>query len=319
MPRLPFQMLLIAVLSAAMPLFARAVQDPAQDQQPPDQQVFKTDAELVVLHVNVFNGRSDAVPNLPQSAFTVFEDDKPQDIAFFEAGDVPVTVGLVIDNSTSMLTQRELVVAGTNAFAESSHPEDQMFAIVFNEHVRRGLPEAIEFTTNRLQLAASLRRFPPGGKTALYDAVIAGLDQLEKGAYQKHVLILLSDGGDNASRSAEKEMLERVGSSSALIYTVVDPEAFGPGEGNTGVLRRLAKQSGGLAYFPKNQHDLVDDFKEIAGNIRRGYSIGYAPANGSHQHNRPHRVKVAVRVPGRSDLSVRVRNGYAESDTPGTP
>jgi Ca-activated chloride channel homolog len=314
MQRLPSQILLIAVLSAAVPLFARAAQDPAQDQQ-----VFKTDAELVVLHVNVFNGRSDAVPNLPQSAFTVLEDDKPQDIAFFEAGDVPVTVGLVIDNSTSMLTQRALVVTGTNAFAESSHPEDQMFAIVFNEHVRRGLPEAIEFTTNRLQLAASLTRFPPGGKTALYDAVIAGLDQLEKGAYQKHVLILLSDGGDNASRSAEKEMLERVESSSALIYTVVDPEVFGPGEGNTGVLRRLAKRSGGLAYFPKNQRDLVEDFKEIAGNIRRGYSIGYAPATGSHQHNRPHRVKVTVRVPGRSDLSVRVRNGYAESDSPGTP
>jgi VWFA-related protein len=120
-------------------------------------------------------------PISPQSAFTVYEDGKPQDIAFFEAGDVPVTVGLVIDNSTSMLTERDLVVAGTRAFAESSHPEDQMFAVVFNERVRLGLPSSIDFTTNRLQLIASLARFRPGGKTALYDAVIAGLDQLEKG------------------------------------------------------------------------------------------------------------------------------------------
>ena len=309
----------IAVAIAALPLLSTAQeQRPAEQPPPEEQQVFKAGAELVVLHVNVFDGRSDAVPNLPQNAFTIYEDGKPQDIAFFEAGDVPVTVGLVIDNSTSMLTERDLVVAGTRAFADSSHPEDQMFAIVFNERVRLGLPKSIEFTTNRLQLVASLARFTPGGKTALYDAVIAGLDQLDKGAYQKHVLVVLSDGGDNASEHTEKEMLRRVEASSALIYTIVDPDVFTPGEGNRGVLRRLAKLSGGLAYFPKSERQVVENFTEIAGNIRRGYSIGYAPGNGSHEHDRPHRLKVTVRVPGRSDLSVRVRNGYAESDSPGT-
>jgi Ca-activated chloride channel homolog len=310
--------LLIAVATAALPLLSAAQEQRPPDQPPEDRQVFKAGAELVVLHVNVFNGRSDAVPNLPQSAFTVYEDGKPQDIAFFEAGDVPVTVGLVIDNSTSMLTERALVFAGTRAFADSSHPEDQMFAIVFNEHVRLGLPSTLEFTTNRLQVIASLARFTAGGKTALYDAVIAGLDHLEKGAYQKHVLVVLSDGGDNASEHTEKEMLQRVQASSALIYTIVDPDVFTPGEGNRGVLRRLAKLSGGLAYFPKSERELVANFMEVAGNIRRGYSIGYAPGSNSHEHNRPHRVKVAVRVPGRSDLSVRVRNGYAEDDSPGT-
>jgi len=191
--------------------------------------------------------------------------------------------------------------------------------VVFNEHVRLGLPSSVEFTTNRLQLVGSLARFPPGGKTAFYDAVIAGLDQLDKGAYQKHVLVVLSDGGDNASQHTEKEMLRRVEASSALIYTIVDPDVFTPGEGNRGVLRRLAKLSGGLAYFPKGERELVENFMEIAGNIRRGYSIGYAPGSSNgHEHDRPHRVKVTVRVPGRSDLSVRVRNGYAESDSPGT-
>jgi len=309
----------IAVVIAALPLLGTAQeQRPAEQPRPEEQQVFKAGAELVVLHVNVFDGRSDAVPNLPRNAFTIYEDGNPQDIAFFEAGDVPVTVGLVIDNSTSMLTERDLVVAGTRAFADSSHPEDQMFAIVFNERVRLGLPKSIEFTTNRLQLIASLARFTPGGKTALYDAVIAGLEQLDKGAYQKHVLLVLSDGGDNASEHTEKEMLRRVEASSALIYTIVDPDVFTPGEGNRGVLRRLAKLSGGLAYFPKSERQVVENFTEIAGNIRRGYSIGYAPGNGSHEHDRPHRLKVTVRVPGRSDLSVRVRNGYAESDSPGT-
>jgi Ca-activated chloride channel homolog len=310
--------LLIAVIAAALPLLSGAQERRPSEPSPDEPQVFRAGAELVVLHVNVFDGRSDAVPNLPQSAFTVFEDDKRQDIAFFEAGDVPVTVGLVIDNSTSMIAERNLVLAGTNAFAASSHPEDQMFAVIFNEHVRMGLPSSVEFTTNRLQLVGSLARFPPGGKTALYDAVLAGLDQLEKGAYQKHVLVVLSDGGDNASTHTEKEMLHRVEASSALIYTIVDPDVFTPGEGNRGVLRRLAKLSGGLAYFPKSERKVVEDFTEIAGNIRRGYSIGYAPGTNGHEHNRPHRVKVTVRVPGRSDLSVRVRNGYAELDSLGT-
>lgn len=310
--------LLSMVVAAVLPLIGAAQEQGASEQTPAEPKVFKAGAELVVLHVNVFDGRSDAVPNLPQGVFTVYEDEKPQDISFFEAGDVPVTVGLVIDNSTSMLTERNLVLAGTNAFAASSHPEDQMFAVVFNENVRLGLPGTIDFTTNRLQVIGSLARFPAGGKTALYDAVIAGLDHLEKGAYQKRVLIVLSDGGDNASQHSEKEMLQRVESSSALVYTVVDPDVFTPGEGDKGVLRRLARLSGGVAYFPKSERELVENFTDIAGNIRRGYSIGYAPGNSSHEHNRPHRVKVAVRVPGRSDLSVRVRNGYAESDSTGT-
>jgi len=275
-------------------------------------------AELVVLHVNVFDKRSDAVPQLPQSAFTVFEDDKPQDIAFFSAGDVPVTIGLIIDNSTSMLTERDMVVSGASAFAESSHPDDQMFAIVFNEHVRKGLPDTIEFTKNRLQLRASLVRFPPGGKTAFYDAVIAGLDHLEKAGYQKRVLVVMSDGGDNASRHTEQEMLDRVSSSSALVYTVLDPNVVVPGESKPAALRRLAKLSGGVSYFPKTDRDLVADFQEIAGNIRRGYSIGYSPSGAQHHHDQRHRVKVMVRVPGRTDLSVRVRNGYTEPVTPGT-
>jgi Ca-activated chloride channel family protein len=295
----------IAMVIAAVPLAVFAAQD---------EQVFKAAAELVVLHVNVFDGRSDAVPDLPQSAFTVFEDDRPQEISFFSAGDVPVTVGLVIDNSTSMLTEQDVVLAGTKAFASSSHPEDEMFTIVFNEHVRRGLPDTVQFTTNRLQVEGSLARYPAGGKTALYDAVIEALNHLDRGMYQKHVLVVLSDGGDNASRHSEKEMLDRVAMSSAIVYTVVDPDAFAAGEGDKGVLRRLAKLSGGVAYFPNSRREVIEDFEEIAGNIRRGYSIGYAPPSEHHVRNQTHKVKVLVRAAGRKDLSVRVRNEYMESD-----
>jgi VWFA-related protein len=300
--------LLGAAFCAAIPLVVHARQDA---------EVFKSGAELVVLHVIVFDKRSDAVPELPQSAFTIFEDGKAQEIEFFSAGDVPVTVGLIVDNSTSMLTEREMVLSGAAAFAESSHPEDEMFALIFNEHVRHWLPCSIDFTKNRLQLRASLQRFTPGGKTAFYDAVIAGLDHLEKAGYQKRVLVVLSDGGDNASQHSEKEMLDRVSSSSALVYTVLDPNAVVPGESKPAVLRRLAKLSGGVAYFPRTSRDLVAAFQEVAGNIRRGYSIGYLPSSTEHRHDQRHRVKVTVRVPGRRDLTVRVRNEYAEP-APGT-
>jgi Ca-activated chloride channel family protein len=281
-------------------------------------QVFKARADLVVLHANVFDKRGNAVPELPQRSFLVFDDDALQEITFFSAGDVPVTVGLAIDNSTSMLSERDVVQAGVNAFAESSHPEDEMFAIVFNERIRRGLPDDVDFTTNRADLRASLERYPAGGKTALYDAVLAALDHLEKGSYQKRVLVVLSDGGDNASRHTEREMLDRVSSSSVLIYTVVDPNVAVPGESKPAVLRRLAKMAGGIAYFPKSSEQLVKAFQQIAMNVRRGYSIGYLPSSAQDPHDGKHRVKVLVRAPGRSDLSVRVRSSYANYDTPGT-
>ena len=132
-----------------------------------------------MLHVNVFDDEGRAVPQLPQSAFTVLEDGRPQNISYFGFEDVPVAIGLVIDNSTSMLQQRRMVLAGTNAFAASSHPEDQVFTIVFNEHVRFGLPRGVPFTTSPKQVEASLIRFVPGGQTALYDAVLQALDHLD--------------------------------------------------------------------------------------------------------------------------------------------
>ena len=293
----------VAALWAAAAAFVCAAQ--ASVQGP----VFKATSDLVVLHVNVFDGRSDAVPDLPQSAFLVFEDDKAQDITFFTGADVPVAVGLVVDNSSSMLTRRAMVLAGARAFVESSHPEDELFTIVFNEHVRKGLPEGVNFTRSRDQLTAGLNRFPAGGKTALYDAVIAGLDHLEEAPHQKRVLIVLSDGGDNASRHSKEELLQRAAASEALIYTVTRRGGDTPQRGDAGLMRELAEVSGGVAYFPDGPEETIEQFTEIARNIRRGYSIGYVPPSAGD--GRYHRVRVMVRVPGRTNLTARAREGYA--------
>jgi Ca-activated chloride channel homolog len=270
--------------------------------------VFKAESELVVLHVNVFDGHSDAVPDLPENAFQIAEDNVPQQVTFFSNEDVPVAVGLIVDNSGSMITRRSMVLAGAKAFAESSHPEDEVFTVVFNEHIRHGLPAAVAFTRNATMVEESVTRFPPGGRTALHDAVIDGLEHLEEASHQKRVLVVLSDGDDNASMHSADVMLERAARSNALIYTISTAD-FAWNDGNPRLLKKLAQRSGGAAYSPKSEAAAVDAFREIADNIRRGYSIGYVPTNTSHD-GRFRRVKVSVRARGYKNLSVVARDGY---------
>src|SRR5688572_12276808 len=118
--------------------------------------VFRVESNLVVLHVNVFDRRSDAVPDLPQESFKVFEDDKPQEITFFSGADVPVAAGLILDASGSMIAREHMVIAGGTAFARSSHPEDELFTIHFNEQVKFGLPSSIPFTNRQPLLHSAL-------------------------------------------------------------------------------------------------------------------------------------------------------------------
>lgn len=297
--------LMCTLLLVTAPFAVGARQDPVPVPAPPA--VFKAEADLVVFDVNVFDGHSDAVPQLPQSAFTVVEDGEPQTITFFDDTDVPVAVGLVVDNSTSMLTRRGMVLAGSRAFAQSSHQDDEGFSVVFNEHVRFGNPGDVPFTTSPAQLQAGLSRFPAGGMTALYDAVIEGLDRLQEASLQKRVLIVLSDGEDNASTHSEADMFHRARRSDALIYTISTAD-LAAAVGKPSVLKKLSEQNGGLAYFPQTEQAVVAAFTEIAQNIRRGYRIGYVPTN-PKADGEYRRVKVMVRMPGRK-LSVRARDGY---------
>jgi Ca-activated chloride channel homolog len=307
------RMFLTVALCAAAPLVA-ATPDPSSAVP----QVFRAHSDLVVLHVNVFDGRSDAVPDLPQDAFTVLEDGKPQQISFFNSADVPVSVGLVLDNSGSMIARQKMVVAGGVAFAKESHPEDQLFVVIFNENVRFGLPQSVAFTKNPLMVHGALSRFPPGGKTALHDAVVAAIDHLENAEHQKRVLIVLSDGEDNASLLSKDDMLAKAARSHTIIYTVSHRTAgLTGGDGNRRLLRKLADTSGGIAYFPGNDDDVVSAFEEIAQNIRRGYALGYVPTNTAHDGGF-RRVIVRVRAPGHTNLKVRARDGYLASDHAGT-
>ena len=164
-------------------------------------------------------------------------------------------------------------------------------------------------------MTTSLNRFPPGGKTAVYDAVIAGLDHLPQSPLQKRVLIVLSDGEDNASRATREQMLARAAENDALIYTVARRGGDGGEDGDPGTMKQLSRTTGGTSYFAKSEREVVEAFQEIATNIRRGYSIGYVPP--SPVDGRYHKVRVAVRVPGQS-LTARTRDGYISPDHSGT-
>src|SRR5688500_6923521 len=308
MTRIRLLVVLVTGLVCIPALGAQQSPDPTQQTQDPPAPIFRAESDLVVLHVNVFDGKSDAGPGLPQDAFRGYEDGEPQEITFFSGADVPVAVGLVLDNSGSMIARQRMVVTGGLAFARSSHPEDELFTVHFNENVEYGLPPGVGFTNRESLLTAALSR-RPGGKTALYDAVIEALDHLEEATHQKRVLVVLSDGEDNASRHTEEDMMTRARDDDAIIYTVSNANRREGMGGDAGVLRKLANVTGGVAYFPDSDDEVVESFDEIAGNIRRGYSIGYAPRNDAHDGGY-RRVKVTVSVPGRSNHRVQSRDGY---------
>jgi Ca-activated chloride channel homolog len=314
---IPFRVAIVAlsaVLAFEPPLRSQESVRARPPEATPPAPLFRAESNLVVLHVNVFDGGSDTVAALPQQAFRVLEEDRPQDITFFTGIDVPVAVGLVIDNSSSMIPRRRMVVAGAHAFIEASHQEDELFTIIFNEQVRLGLPPTVAFTQNRQLLESTLSRHRPGGMTAVHDAVVAGLEHLLEATHQKRVLVVLSDGDDNASQHAEEDMLQRALRSDALIYTV-STGRLGANPGNRRLLRRLAESTGGVAYFPETEADIVTAFSTIAQNIRRGYSIGYVPAT-RMADGRYRRVKVMVSAPGYRNLKVIARDGYFAPSAP---
>jgi Ca-activated chloride channel homolog len=300
----PARALCLLVLAGSM---VRAAGGGRQDAAPAPP-TFSSESDLVVLQVTVFDRRGEPVRQLARDVFHVVEDGTPQTITMFSGEEAPVAVGLVVDNSSSMLTRRAMVTAGVKAFAESNRPDDQAFTVVFNEHVRRALPDTVPFTNNATLLQASLVAMPPGGQTALHDAVIAGLDHLATAERQKHVLVVLSDGEDNASRQREDDMLRRAERSNALIYAV-STARLDTSVGNERLLRKLARSTGGELYTPRTERDVVAAFGDIGVKIRQGYTIGYVPTNSAHDGTF-RKLIVRVLVPGMRTPVVHVRDGY---------
>lgn len=282
---------------------------------------FSTTAELVVLHVNVRDRDGGFISDLPPQSFSVLEDLKPQQVTLFVDDDAPVTVGLVIDNSTSMRENRALVIAAAEEFAKAGHARDEVFALAFNEYVAAVLPETSPFTSDATVLGDALTSaISARGTTAFFDAVIAGLAYAERGTHPRKVLVVISDGGDNASEATFDTVVARAQASNATIYTVVLADPLDP-TSNPGRMARLARVSGGETFRPRSAADISRVLQTIARDIRHTYTLGYTPAAAPDGTFRS--VRVLVTPPDRRRAIVRTREGYLAAapagGTHGTP
>jgi len=268
----------------------------------------RSDVRLVLLYVSVKDREGGFVSGLSEDNFAVIENGRPQRITTFANDDLPVTVGILVDESFSMTPKRADVLTAAQIFVEESNPRDEVFVLNFNGRVTRGLPDHVLFSDNVQQLRAALHRGIPEGKTALNDATVAGLKQLELGRRGKKTLIVISDGGDNASKHKRREMLDMVERSVATVYTIGLSDADDP-DRDPGILRELAKVSGGEAYFPASPSGMVSVCRRIARDIRTRYTIGYIPQTENGVNPLRH-IRVRVSAPRHARLSARTRSSY---------
>jgi Ca-activated chloride channel family protein len=295
-------------------VFALAALTTPSAQEPAAKPDFSTQSELVVLHVAVKDKKGGYVGGLGQDSFRVLEDRRPQEISFFNNQDAPVTVGLIIDASGSMAPNRSMVIAASMAFTKAMNQQDEFFVLGFNEQIHAPLPVEKPFTNSEPTLRVALvQAIKARGQTAVYNAVNAGIDYVEKGGFERQVLIVLSDGGDNASDTTRARVIANAQASNAVIYTIalVDPMDT---EADPGFLKQLSESTGGVAFRPKTAAEIEDILQGVARDIRNMYTIGYVPSDeaAARQVSKEalRRVSVDVRLPTGQKLAVRTRRAY---------
>ncbi len=273
--------------------------------------VISVDTHLVVLQASVRDAAGRIVSGLDRESFRVTEDGRPQAVSLFTNEDVPVAVGLVIDNSSSMRNRISEVTAAALEFARTSNPLDQMFVIHFNEHVKVDPADGGLSAGSAAEVEKALEGVAPDGETALYDAIDAGLSRLKKSDRERKVLILMSDGGDDASHHRLEEIVRDSRASDATIYTIGLFDEENP-DRNPGLLRRLARLTGGEAFLPRTHTEIAEACRKIASDVRAQYTIGYSPSN-RNLDGRYRKIQVTAVDRAGMHLSVRTRQGYLAS------
>ena len=272
--------------------------------------VFTGHTELVVLPVIVTDAHGHRVGGLTQENFRVLEDGRPQPISAFRYGDAPITLGLIVDRSQSMRPKTRALLISISALLQASRPDDELFAVAVNDGASSVLSGARPFTSDVNELLTALTAVPAAGRSALYDGVAEGLQQLELGHGEKRALIVVSDGGDNASRRTYDEILALARRSDAVIYAIGllgTPPA--EEDEDSGLLKRLCRDTGGVAYFPGTNEEIAAMSAEIGRDLREQYTLGFTP--GERTDGRAFRkIDVTVTAAGRGRLHVRTRSGY---------
>ena len=268
--------------------------------------VFKRQVEEVVLHATVVDSEGRLESHLDRGAFSIFEDGKPQAITSFRREDVPVAIGIVIDNSSSMRDKRQQVNQAVLNLVRASNPEDEVFVVNFSQNSYLDQ----DFTSNISLLERALNRTTMRGSTALYDAIVASAAHLKNNAkIEKKLLLVITDGQDNMSQKTLQDAVRYLSQKDGpAVYTI---GLMGLGHQNQGreALQKLSDATGGCAFFPGSLSEVNDIASSLAHDIRRQYTIAYKPqaqqANGSY-----HPITVEARENGYGRLTVRTRRGY---------
>jgi Ca-activated chloride channel homolog len=299
-------------LTLSFPSSASSPAPAYRAQRSPGDSVITSNVNLVVLPVIVRDLHGRFVSGLNKSNFQVYQDRTLQMITLFRSEDMPVTVGLVVDHSGSMAAKQLEVLEGAQAFVQDSNPQDREFVVNFNSNVSFGLPEGVAFTSDVNMLRMALSSTAASGKTALYDALLAAMHHFEHDQGYKKVVLLISDGGDNASASTFTQVLRMAQSTNVMIYALglFDEQST---DQNPKILKKLTEETGGLAYFPMSYPEIISDCREIATDIRHQYTLGYAPPNNKTAGY--HKIRVSVNAPGRGKLIIRTRTGYLSRPT----
>ncbi len=276
----------------------------------------KVQVNLVVLHTTVLDDRGRFADGLKHENFRILEDKVEQKLSVFKREDLPVSMGLVIDNSGSMRDKRPRVNEAAITLVENSNPQDEAFVVNFNDDFYLDLDK--DFTNSIPELKEALERIDSRGSTALYDAIIGSIDHLKKASKDKHVLLVVTDGEDNTSRNSLEKTIREIQKTDTVIYTIglLSQESKKNAKRAKKALEEISLASGGLSYFPENVDDVHNICQQVAHDIRNQYTLAYYPTN-SKRDGTFRAVQVEVIPPrGRGKLVARTRNGYYAPTAP---
>jgi Ca-activated chloride channel homolog len=275
--------------------------------------VFRKDVEEVVLHATVVDDKQRIITTLDKSDFNVFEDGHPQTITSFRHEDIPVAMGIVVDNSGSMREKRQKVNAAALNLVRASNSNDEVFIVNFNDEYYLDQ----DFTSNINKLKEGLEKIEARGGTALYDAVVASADHLKREAkLEKKVIFVVTDGDDNESAETLEQAVRRLqGDGGPTVYSIGILEKEEHPKHAKRALQIMSERTGGLAFFPQTLDEVDAISRAVAHDIRTQYTIGYKPTTPKNQGGY-RQVKVDARSHDHGKLTVRTKSGYYAGPEP---
>jgi VWFA-related protein len=270
--------------------------------------------DLTEVHVNVTDEKDHPVGNLKQENFRIFEDRTEQKISVFKHEDIPVSLGLVVDNSRSIEPRKQRLDAAALSFVRKGNVEDETFIVHFDDEVRL----SSDFTDSIPNLEGALASAKPFGQTAIYDALILALEHMEHAKHTKRAILLITDGVDNSSKHPLSDAIEAAKRSHVAVYTVGLLSVSG-GQKAEDSLIRIAETTGGRAFFPSTVDEARIYMERVARDLREQYTLGYFTTNPSRNGSwRSIRIEVVPPVgqPAAAKLNPNYRHGYyAPSDS----